>query len=158
MKQVVYNAATKTQTLENVDSNVVKSQREQLIQAFRVKKENDNGKKNRLPKEYLNTELWIQITDPYVFKDIFPNYLHFIADEIDEWYIFVKRTYKQLINSKELNERKDEMLKSISPDKIKDILFESNHRKDDLQNMNYFELYDLFVKYGAIKKQTVKKE
>ena len=39
MKQVVYNAATKTQILEDVDRRVVKSQREQLIQAFRIKKE-----------------------------------------------------------------------------------------------------------------------
>lgn len=159
MIKAVLDKSTEKYTEIEVTRRVedVKNERENLIQAFRQKKLSDDGKKKTIKKDYLNKDKWIQITDPFIFLEIFPSYLSHIADEIDEWYIFVKKTYKALLNCNELETRKKELLNTHM------VVVEKNAFKwgvtnDSINKMSYFEFYDLLIKHEVIKEKNEAKK
>ncbi len=123
------------------NSDRIRAERDLLIQAFRIEKKNSKGTENKVPKAYFNEKIWIRITDPEIFKALFPVYLHFIAQEIDEWYIFIKKTHKGLINVEEYKVLKQELYKKYETQLLK-IAFKNNITSKMIDEMNYFDLIE----------------
>lgn len=119
-----------------------RAERELLIQAFRQPKKNERGGSMGIDKRYLDKNVWIQIEDAFIFKQIFPTYVHFIANEIDEWYIFVKKTHKGLKDVEEYKNLKNDLLKKYEKE-LANLLYKTNKTKTDIDNMNYFEFLEL---------------
>lgn len=120
------------------------------INAFRHPKLSEKGTKTSIDKKYFDTTIWIQIEDALLFKQIFPSYLHHIADEIESWYIFVKRTYRLLNSVSELKLKKEELYTKYEKE-IEKIAFKNNITLDYISSITYFDFVDLLKKFKIIK-------
>lgn len=122
-----------------------------IVQAFRQKMINpETGKTVPLDKKYLNKEIWVQITDPILFKKIFPNYVHHISEELDEWWVFVKKTNPLLNKVDDLIELKEELIKNYESD-FEKLAFRKGVTFDALTKMNYYQVKDFLIKNNIIK-------
>lgn len=129
-----------------------------IIQAFRQKIINpETGKEVPLDKKYLNTDIWVQITDPVLFKKIFPAYVHHIAEELDEWYVFVKKVNPVLNKVDDLIDLKAELVKIHESDFAR-LAFKTGVTSDSLSKMNYFQVRDFLIKNNVIQAEPKKKE
>lgn len=126
-----------------------RAERELLIQAFRHKKFNDKGIEVRVDKQYLNTEVWLEITDPFIFKQIFPSYLWYICNEMDEWRIFVKLTHPRLYSIEEFRQMKNEIWNKFEKE-LPNLLYKCGKSRIELESMNYFAFKSLLEKYGIL--------
>jgi hypothetical protein len=134
--------AVKQEVKQVSKSDRIKAERDLLIQAFRLEKKNPKtGATNRIPKEYLNEKIWIKVEDPEVFRELFPNYLWFICQEIDEWFIVVKRSHPKLVNVESYKALKDELYKKYETQLLK-VAFKNNITSEMIDKMNYFDLFD----------------
>lgn len=129
-----------------------RAERDLLIQAYRKPKKNEKGVSQGIEKEYLNTNVWIQITDGEIFKQLFPYYVWEIADEIDEWYVFVKRTHRLLNTIEQFNIKRNELLEKYDKE-IRKVAFDGGYTMQDLKTMSYFDLKDVLVKLKIEKKE-----
>lgn len=126
-----------------------RAERELLIQAFRVPKFNEKGNELRVDRQYLNKDIWLQIEDPFIFKQLFPSYLWHICNEMDEWNIFVKHTHPKLHSVEEFIEKKKEIWVKFEKDLPK-LLFDCGKSRVELENMNYFAFKELLEKYKLL--------
>lgn len=126
-----------------------RAERELLIQAFRHHKLNEKGNEVRLDKQYLNKDIWLEVTDSYIFKQLFPAYLWHICNEMDEWQIFVKHSHPKLHSVEEFNEMKMELWVKFEKN-IPQLLFDCGKSRVELESMNYFAFKNLLEKYKIL--------
>lgn len=129
--------------------------RDKLVQEFRLEKVKPDGKKNNLPKMYLDTKTWVQITDPDLYREIQPAYLHEIANNIDDYWIFMKRTCPKLNRSEDLKKKAIELYNEYMSE-IQPIAYRSNLGEDRMKSMTYYELYDWLESKEIIKSKNNK--
>lgn len=129
--------------------------RDKLVQEFRLEKVKPDGKKNNLPKMYLDTKVWIQITDPDLYREIQPAYLNEVANNIDDYWIFMKRTCPKLNMSEDLKKKAIELYNEYM-NEIQPIAYHSNLGEDRMKSMTYYELYDWLESKEIIKSKTTK--
>ena len=129
--------------------------RDKLVQEFRLEKVKPDGKKNNLPKMYLDTKVWIQITDSDLYREIQPAYLNEVANNIDDYWIFMKRTCPKLNMSEDLKKKAIELYNEHM-NEIQPIAYRSNLGEDRMKAMTYYELYDWLESKEIIKSKTTK--
>lgn len=115
---------------------------DELIQEFRLCKTDKNGKPNKLPKKYNDKNKWIQITDSDLFLRTHPQYLQHIADELDDWWVFMTITNPKLNSDDELKKKSDELKKKFEKE-LKDYIFDNNLTKNQLENMTYYQIKNI---------------
>lgn len=113
-----------------------------LIQEFRLCKIDDNGKSNKLPKKYLDKNKWVQITDPDLFLRTHPQYLQHIADELDDWWVFMTITNSKLNSDEDLKRKSDELRKKFEKE-LRDYTYDNNITKAQLENMTYYQIKNI---------------
>lgn len=144
------DAEVKVKELDNGIKSVVLPQLtppsyEDLRDAIRMRVVNQNtGKPIKVPKSFLDTNEWIKITDEDLYRELFSIDELFILNEFDEWAVFVRKTSKRLLKSKELSLKSKEIIKEKGKDLI---LYLVQKRKDIdrnpelyLDDLNLYEL------------------
>ncbi|NCB23010.1 MAG: hypothetical protein EOM56_09270 [Deltaproteobacteria bacterium] len=118
---------------------------EELRDAIRLRIVNEvTGKPIKIPKAFLNTEEWVRISDEDLYRELFSIEEMFVLNSFDEWAVFVRKTSKRLLKSKELLEKAKEVLKANSKELI---VYLVSKRKDIDRNpetyisgLNIYEL------------------
>lgn len=125
-----------------------KERKEMLQQTFRLKKTNEKGEKVTLPPQYKNEKIWMEVTDVEMFLKLFPPYLHHITNELEDWYIFVKKSNPALANIAELKAKADKIIKQYE---VELSVYEAKYNRDiklinqklDITKVSYYTLLDI---------------
>ena len=131
--------------VKDVDQNIKYKRvytRDELIKEFRLIKVEENGKKNVLPRKYQDKNKWIQITDIELFLRTHPNYLHKLANDFDNWWVFMTIDNPKLNSDEELKKKLDD-LKSKHKDELKDWAFDNNITKEQLSSYTYYQIKNI---------------
>ena len=113
-----------------------------LIQEYRLCKLDDNGKPNKLNKKYLDKNKWVQITDPDLYFRTHPQYLQYIADELDDWWVFMTVTNPKLNSDEELKKKSDELKKKFEKE-LREWVYDNNLTKEQMENMTYYQIKNI---------------
>lgn len=121
--------------------------REALVQEYIQCMFTDKGSKIQIDKKYLNEKVWIRITEAELFRQLFPAHLWRIADDIDRYYIFIKRSNPRLFSLEDMKIKREYLLKKYDDDLMR-ILYKSRVDPNVLDTMTYYTLKDLLSNNG----------
>lgn len=121
--------------------------RDKLIQEFRLEKVTSSGKKNRLPRMYTDEKVWMQITDPDFYKSIQPAYLHGIADDIDNYWLMIKRDCPKLNKNVDMKAKAEQLLEMYEMEFMK-YYNKMNVTRNVYTQKTYYELLDVLKSIG----------
>ena len=122
----------------------------------RIAKEDENGKKKTIPKQYLNKKIWTEVTDEEVFKHIYSRSEQFCLEIFDSFWYFVK------VNNKKFNNVPEYIAEKIKIMTENEKLIEKITKKkvvtlQEVETMTIFELKDFIETQKELEKQEQKK-
>ena len=125
-----------------------KETREAIIQEYIQEMYTEHNTLRQLDRRYLNEKVWMRITDAERFRELFPKHLWRIADDIDRYYVFIKKSNPKLFKIEEL-ESKRLMLIEKYKNELRNILFDKRVDPKLLDSATYYVLIDLLKNNGV---------
>ncbi len=124
------------------------------------------GTLRKIPKGFLNKQVWIKIEDEDMFVKLFPTHEHYVLRDFELYGVFVSKESPRFKNVSELVEQskalvtkyENELIMYITKEKKKEIL---QNAEDFINSLNFYQLEAFvseMVKAKSIGNKNVKKD